>query len=364
LVLLAVLLALGLVGARLVGYSFRYARTRFNPASLESAEPTFFYLDWSRDLDGMAAVRARLGADGVFRSDVDAVRDGKLRHDPLTVIQMSLGIHDQLLEGRRPELDAILRRQLDWLLGDGMVLLPDSVPVWPQYYRIDRYGLHDRWISALTQGQAISLLTRAAAYTGRREYLDWATRAARAFTDPGLPIVWHGEGGAIFFEEYPCVPPAHVLNGCLLAWLGLWDCARARQDTALRAYCLDALERIGATLPRYERGDWTRYDLQQDRPASPDYQEIHAALAETMARLVPGDPRWRQCALRWRRAADDPVWRCRVFFEVAWDKLRTRLVGAGVRPKGLLFRGSPGQLPAGLLPARPLRAVDTLSGGS
>ena len=329
----------GAVGYGVTSYSFQYDHNRFNPASLESASPTCFYLDWTRDLPDLRAVRAQLGADSIFsRAGVDVVRNGKLRHDPLIVIQGALGIHDRLLRGREPELDAIFRRQLDWLVNDGLVMLPDSVAVWPQYYEFERYGLRDRWVSALTQGQAISLLVRGTAYTGRREYLDLAEHAVRAFTASDLPIVWHGADGAVFFEEYPCTPSAHVLNGALIAWLGLWDYSRARDDVAVRSFCLRTLDSMAATLPRYEIGDWTRYDVQQMRPTSPHYQEIHAALAETMAGIFPADARWRTRAQRWRRAADDPWRRSRVFFLVAWNKATARLSSPGpTRPQGLLL---------------------------
>jgi len=336
---LLLLATVGVIGYGLTRYSFAYDHNRFNPASLESAYPTCFYLDWTRDLPDRRAVQAQLGPDGIFvLPPLEVVRNGKLRHDPLVVIQGALGIHDRLLRGREPELDAIFRRQLDWLVNDGLVMLPDSVAVWPQYYEFERYGLRDRWVSALTQGQAISLLVRGTAYTGRREYLDLAEHAVRAFTASDLPIVWHGADGAVFFEEYPCTPSAHVLNGALIAWLGLWDYSRARDDVAVRSFCLRTLDSMAATLPRYEIGDWTRYDVQQMRPTSPHYQEIHAALAETMAGIFPADARWRTRAQRWRRAADDPWRRSRVFFLVAWNKATARLSSPGpTRPQGLLL---------------------------
>jgi hypothetical protein len=340
LLLCAVLVA---VGYGLTRYSFVYDHNRFNPASLEAALPTCFYLDWTRDLPDLRAVRARLGADSVFfQASLEVVRNGKLRHDPLVVIQAALGIHDRLLRGREPELDAIFRRQLDWLANDGLVMLPDSIAVWPQYYAFERYGLRDRWVSAITQGQAISLLVRGASYTGRREYLDLAEQAVRAFTASSLPIVWHGADGSVFFEEYPCTPPAHVLNGALIGWLGLWDYARACDDDALRSYCLQTMESMTTTLPRYEIGDWTRYDVHQARPTSPHYQELHAALAETMSGIFPEDARWRTRAERWRRAADDPWQRSRIFFRVAWNKAAALLSSSGpARPQGILLGGTP-----------------------
>jgi hypothetical protein len=338
---LLLLAVAGLAAYRLAHYSFDYHHNRFNPASLESAAPTYFYLDWTGDLPDKRAVHALLGPDGIFfLSRLEVVRAGRLHHDPLTVIQAALGLHDQLLRRPDPELDAIFRRQVEWLVKDAMVMLPDSVAVWPQYYAFPRYGLRERWLSAITQGQAISLLVRAASYTGRREYLDLAAHGVSAFTGSSLPIVWQGPDGSLFLEEYPCTPPAHVLNGCLIAWLGLWDYARASNDFAVRAFCLSTMTSISATVPRYELGDWTRYDVHQSRPTSPHYQEVHAALAETMSHIFPADTLWPDRARRWRHAADDPWVRGRVFFEVGWDKAVAWLNPAGrLRPQGLRLPG-------------------------
>jgi hypothetical protein len=319
---------------RYLAYVHGYQGTRFNPASVSAERPDYFYLDWRANWADLGELRAALGPDGVRGSDRDLIVDGQLRHDPLKVIQASLALHDQLLDEPSPEREEIFRRQLAWVIGEGAVLLPSGTPVWPQYYCAQRYDLGGRWISALTQGQAISLLVRGAAFTGDQRYADWARRAVRGLTSDELPIQWRDAAGAVFFEEYPCDPPAHVLNGCLFAWLGLWDYVRFSDDEDLRAFCLTALEDIRRTVPDYELGDWTRYDLHQTWPTSPSYQEIHAALARALGETT-GDRFWSTRADRWRRAAANPWMRSWVFLRVLIAKIRTRLLGPPVTPRGL-----------------------------
>jgi hypothetical protein len=270
----------------------------------------------------------------VRTSPLDREVDGRLRHDPLKVIQASLALHDQLLDEPSAEREAIFRRQVEWVAGEGLIFLPGGIPVWPQYYTFERYGLEGRWISALTQGQAISLLLRASTLTGEARYAELAGQAAAAFTGAELPIVWRGPGGRIFFEEYPCDPPAHVLNGCLFAWLGLWDYARFSGDDELRAFCLEVLGQIRHTVPDYEMGDWTRYDLHQTWPTSPSYQEIHAALARALGEIT-GDRFWTERGRSWRCAASNPWTRSGVFLRVLGAKIRTRFLGPPVTPRGL-----------------------------
>jgi hypothetical protein len=329
-------------------YSFGYAHVYSNPRSLERERPTYYYIYGDDDRPDLATIRARLDPDGVYTSPRDTQwTDPRLRHKVVVVAQIALDMHDQLLDHPSPELEAIFRRQLEWLMHDAIYVLPDSTPVWPEYFPSPRAGLHTRWIGALTHGQAISLLVRAAEYTGDSTYAVWARRAVRAFTGGNLPIVWHGPAGEIFLEEYPCDPPSHVLNGCLLAWLGLWDYARYSGDPAVRDFALRALASIEATLPRYAvpggslRG-WTRYDAHQRRPTSPGYQEVHAAVAETLHRMFPDDPTWGEYARIWREAANRPWLRTEVFLHVLWDRIRVRLTGPDPVPKGILFPAAEG----------------------
>lgn len=335
LTILAAILIAGAWGVqKYVAYVHQYTGTAFNPESVAAEPPTYFYLDWRGDLPP-GRLAERLDEGGLLDFGDAVEHEGRARRDPLRLIQACLGLVDQQLDGPDAATDLILRAQVRYLLSEAMTLLPGGVPVWPQYYVFDRYGLDAPWISALTQGQAVSLLVRMAVLTGEPHYGEWAGRAAQAFRTPGLPIVWRGATGeeGLFFEEFPCRPPSHVLNGCLLAWLGMWDWVRYSGDADYRAFCLRALDQIERRVPDYELGDWTRYDVLQRRPTSPAYQEIHAALASAL-HAITGDPFWGERAGRWREAAGDAGTRTRVFFAVAADRLR-ELVTGRPEPEGL-----------------------------
>ncbi|MBD3235483.1 MAG: hypothetical protein GF330_02125 [Candidatus Eisenbacteria bacterium] len=334
LALLFLLLAAAVfAGARLLRYVHGYAGSRFRPESLAEAAPTCFYLDWRTRWSDGEELRRALGEDGVVRSIRDRTRDGGVRHNPLRVIQIALALHDLQLESPTPDRERIFRRQLDWITGDGMLRLPGGHLVWPHYDAFERYGLSGVWISALTQGQAISLLVRAARYTGEARYLELAHQAAAALRDREFGMRWEGPHGSCFYEEFPCDPPAHALNGCLLAWLGLWDLARASSSEAAREACLRDLDCFEPIVRQHARGDWTRYDLHQQRPTSPAYHELHAALAEALA-AITGQPRWEARARDWRRSAEDAFARLRVAARVVRGKIETLLRPQSARPRG------------------------------
>lgn len=334
-ILAGVLLVLVLLGgSRLLRYTLFYDRNLFYPASLESPSPTYFYFDWRRDWSQPEHLRAEVADDGVVRSRRDRPVAGTVRHNPLRVIQAALAVHDLLREDPTPDREAFFRRQLKWLVGEGAVVLADDTMVWPHYDRFARYGLEGPWISALTQGQAISLLVRAADYTGEERYLVAAERAIRAFGRADLRLVWRGSEGEVFLEEFPCDPPSHALNGCLLAWLGIWDYVRATGDPEWERFARESLQGIQRVVPEFEVGNWTVYDLHQQRPTSPAYHELHASLAEALF-AITGDPFWEDRARRWGRASASPLQRFLVAGTVLLAKIRARVSPGEPDPRGV-----------------------------
>ncbi len=327
---LVALVAGSVVGVEYARYCFGYDPFHFRPESLTDPFPGPFYLDWRGDVPNRETLRDLLAPDGVVGSTWDRAAPGDEPHDPLRVIQIGITLHDRILDGSNPEFESALKRQVTWLCGDGLSRTAEGFPVWshPQPFR--RYGLEEGWISAMIQGQAISFLLRAGGLLGDSTAVALAIGAAEAFrhSDPAygcahLPLprlVWRGPNGEAFLEEFPSDPPSHALNGCLLAWLGLWDHARWTGLDEDRRYCLELLDGIERMIPRFEIGDWTRYDLLQDRPTSPFYQALHAGLAEAVF-AITGRPFWEERAVRWRGAVDDPWMRTKVFARVAWAKV-------------------------------------------
>lgn len=81
-------------------------------------------------------------------------------------------------------------------------------------------------LSAMGQGQAISLLSRAFYHSGGNEvYLNTAYAALKPFK------VLSKNGGVLsefmnlypWYEEYPTVPPIFILNGFMYSLIGLYD---------------------------------------------------------------------------------------------------------------------------------------------
>lgn len=223
---------------------------------------------------------------------------------PTTVTQLSLA-HFEVW--RETGTDASLREGLrwaDWLVEHFRPCDPWR-PGWRWNIPHKRLRIRPPFISAMTQGQAISGLVRAHEHTGERRYLDTARAALEAFTcstaEGGVAAPLSGD--ACFYEEYPSTPLSHVLNGHIFALWGLYDLAISGHDTQAGELYERGLAGLRELLPRFDVGYWSRYCLYpQPLPnvASPAYHELHCAQLRALHALT-GEQHFLERARRWER---------------------------------------------------------------
>ena len=154
----------------------------------------------------------------------------------------------------------------DWFLNN-----QDSSGGWPSQvvFNKDRKKypmageLRPGWYGAMCQGQAISVLVRAAQLSGDTKYLQAALQAVKVFSVPS------DQGGvkAVFldkypwYEEYPTNPPTFILNGFMYSLLGLYDLKSVSSSRQVSALFNTGIESLAAMLPLYDSGSSTFYDL-------------------------------------------------------------------------------------------------------
>ena len=93
-------------------------------------------------------------------------------------------------------------------------------------------SLEPGWYSAMAQGHAMSLLSRAYSQSQNPLYLRAAYQAINPFLVPS------SEGGVLtylfgqhpWYEEYPTLPPSFVINGFMYALFGLYDLAKTLES--------------------------------------------------------------------------------------------------------------------------------------
>lgn len=130
------------------------------------------------------------------------------------------------------------------------------------------------WLSALAQGQALSLLERVYHTTRDNRYLAAIAAGLYSLETPvqegGLERTYDG---GLYFEEYATVGPNLSLNGDLQTLIGLYDAASVAPEAG-RLFHL-GVDSLAGTLQLWDSGHgYSYYSLAQRAPAPPSYNEL------------------------------------------------------------------------------------------
>ncbi len=194
----------------------------------------------------------------------------------------------------------------DWLVGS-----QDSNGGWPVPAKrslADRQlTLRPGWYSAMGQGHAMSVLTRAYFLTKNDKYLKSAEKAI------GLFSVEASAGGVRnlfmglhpWYEEYPTSPGTFVLNGFIYSLIGLYDLKKIGANSNAGQLYEQGLKSLKIMLPLYDTGSGSVYDLRHVslRKISPnlarwDYHVLHIYQLMWMYSLE-GEEMFKSYAERW-----------------------------------------------------------------
>lgn len=259
---------------------------------------------------------------------VDYGGEEGLRYNPITIAQY--GLHALQLFGKeeREEHRARALACAEWLAANARAYDKDMF-AWIYDFSLPFYGPQAPWISAMAQGEAVSLLVRCHVLEHRSDFLDLAHGAIRLLD---LPVADGGTLGRLpdgspWFEEYPTEPASHVLNGHFFALLGAADWAdQTDLPDAWQRY-----ERGVASIEKnwrlWDRGYWTRYDLHPtNRLASRMYQKVHVRLMRLLG-FRTARPLFYRTARRWQTMLYDP-W-CNALWLMVKSREKIRLRGYG-----------------------------------
>ena len=230
--------------------------------------------------------------------------DNDLCYLPVTIAQYALGNYDRYLDTRNPESLKALMICADWFV-DQLVECRPKLWGWQNEHDKDIYVLKKPWLSALSQGQALSVLARAYQEVHQAKYLETALLALKAFFVPieqGGLVARLDEGE--FFEEYPSTIPSFVLNGFIFALWGLWDLFLVSESAEAKERYEVGLKTLKEHIKDYKIGwGWSRYDLypfQITDIASIFYHKLHIQQLRAMYRLTQYEP-FIKIAEAWER---------------------------------------------------------------
>ncbi len=207
--------------------------------------------------------------------------------------------NEYLLTGTENHREEFLT-QAKWLV-EHEVRLGSEAGGWPISF--SHLGVHGEGLalSALMQGNALSVLVRAYQLTRKEVFLEVARRAVCTFEldilDGGVstPI---GENGT-FFEEIAVYPATHALSGFMFALIGLYDYAALTSDTRIEELIQRGLVTMHLLLDEFDVGFWICTDLLHRELASPIHFALQTTLLDVLA-SYSGCQHFSRLASRWK----------------------------------------------------------------
>lgn len=191
-------------------------------------------------------------------------------YNPVTLAQYGLSIYGKYLNGEdtKEQLLKVADTLISLQGSNGAFLY--NFP-WKYYLNDEEYK--PGWVSGMAQGQGLSLLSRAYKLTGDLKYITAGRKALEFLTTPvkqggvmeDLSYLDVAFKDHIIFEEYISETPAYTLNGFMFTLLGLYDWSNIEIDDSSKYISKDyfnkGIETLKVTLPFYDLGGFTAYDL-------------------------------------------------------------------------------------------------------
>lgn len=237
---------------------------------------------------------------------------------PIVVCQYALGLYEKLLRNNFAN-ESIKNRflaQAEWLRHNYIKDL--DAAIWQIQYDIPEYGLFQPWYSALAQGEALSVLTRAFLLTNDEAYIKLCEKAIVPFN---VPV---NKGGLInyfdsipIFEEYPSpLRTVGVLNGFIFSLFGLFDLYLLTQNQNAEKLFNTGIDSLKKILKKYDLGFWSQYylfDYPKTYTSSSTYHRLMFNQLEAIY-FITGEKLFFDYAEKWKRYDRNYFYKTRALF--------------------------------------------------
>jgi len=209
---------------------------------------------------------------------VDYAGDLGKQYNPVTISQCALVNYNYYVNTGEKSYKQVFLRHTDWLV-EHQKITPKGFGGWYYNFPWQPYQCKNPWVSAMAQGQAISVLVRAYALTQDKSYLKSARLAVDAFeysVDEG-GVRFIDKNGNVFYLEYASELHPYVLNGFIFSLLGLYDYYQTAGSRKALKLFNEGIQTLKVRLKDYDTGDWTYYDLLGHK-AGESYHKLHCKL--------------------------------------------------------------------------------------
>jgi heparosan-N-sulfate-glucuronate 5-epimerase len=200
---------------------------------------------------------------------------GDFHYNPVTIGQYALTLYDRYLSAQAGKNQDLKKQFLN--VANSLLYSVDNTGALRYEFKYKHY-LDDNefepgWVSAMSQGEALSVFARAYHLTGDRKYIEAGnavfkfliTRTSEGGAMDDLGGLNESLAGHIFFQLYVTNPPSYTLNGHMYTLIGLYDWSNVSSDKKIgdqaKYYFNQGLETLRYILPYYDIGGFVTYDL-------------------------------------------------------------------------------------------------------
>jgi hypothetical protein len=228
--------------------------------------------------------------------------NGPPAYHPVMIAQYALAHHNLAVDGIS-EAEEIFMRCAQWLEDNAVDEEQHRFLVWPYSFPLRSVSIPAGHISGMAQGEGLSVLARSFCKTGSSRTAEVAERVARSFVHSVEEggVAFRFPNGSCFIEEIAYPPFVHILNGCQVALIGLFEHLKLFSDPKLRGVLQACVQGIEYLLPQFDTGYWSLYSLgYRWNLASGHYHHVHVRLFKDLGRLL-NNKRFLNCADRWEK---------------------------------------------------------------
>lgn len=219
-----------------------------------------------------------------------------IHYTPVVIAQYAFGLLDIHKKNSSDDTLKLFKKCADWFVEN--INIKGDYGIWEHTWTEPVYNIKAPWISAMTQGEAVSLLLRAYQLFNDNGYLAAAEKAFNSFIKSH--ITFYDDNRNIWFEEFPTNPPSCVLNGYIFALFGIFDYYRVTEDKESLRLWNEGIKTLEKNIVLYDSGYWTRYDLLFKRIASNSYHFLHIDQLNVLYQLT-GVTLFYDTYIRWEK---------------------------------------------------------------
>ena len=256
-------------------------------------------------------------------------QDGKNYKHVVNIAHYAIGAYELYLRTNEKKWLLSFLKHADWLC-DRQTNFKKIEGVWINEYPISLYGLKGGTVSAMTQGFAISVLTRAYLATHNERYLTAAQKAVFVYSInvKNGGVLREISDDFLCYEEYSTIDaPSCVLNGFITAILGLYDLIQVNSYKQAIDLYDKGIKSLSNNLYRWDYNWWSLYDLYSwgtKNVSSYFYHKYHIKQLKVLFKLT-GNQIFNEYHKKWQKDIESFSNRFRALIKKSIFRLNGRL---------------------------------------